>query len=121
MLMQKLWIEKAEWDEPLSQAYLTEWKSYYSSLEQVNHIIIPRNVNPENDDTRLDSFGFGDASQVAFGACIYVVSRKKDNSIDSRLLCSKAKVASLKTISIPRLELEAALLLYAAFIFGVIV
>ncbi|XP_029055179.2 uncharacterized protein LOC114882455 [Osmia bicornis bicornis] len=55
--------------------------------------------------------GFCDASQDAYGACIYLRSRLPGGVFRVELLCSKSRVAPLKAISLPRLELSAALLL----------
>jgi len=58
---------------------------------------------------QFDLFGFGDALQSALGTCLYAVSL--DNNIHSHFVCAKSKVTPLRTLSLPRLELEAALLL----------
>lgn len=55
--------------------------------------------------------GFCDSSEVGFGACIYLISVEQDGSGNSSLVCSKSRVAPLKNISIPRLELCGAVLL----------
>jgi Pao retrotransposon peptidase. len=54
--------------------------------------------------------GFTDASQQAYGACIFERATNNDNIIVN-LLTSKSKVAPLKITTIPKLELCVALLL----------
>lgn len=109
--MQRLWLEELEWDQPLPAPHLAAWNEYYESLSRLNLVQLPRNVNPNNSTKEFDLVGFGDASQRAFGACLYVVNTDQDGNINSHLLCAKSRVAPLKTLSLPRLELEVALLL----------
>ncbi|XP_068993473.1 uncharacterized protein [Neodiprion pinetum] len=72
---------------------------------------ISRNINPKNSEVRFDLIGFGDASEKAYGTYIYAVSRNSQGVMISHLISSKSRVAPLKTISLPKLELNAALLL----------
>ncbi|XP_055633446.1 uncharacterized protein LOC129773819 [Toxorhynchites rutilus septentrionalis] len=53
---------------------------------------------------------FADASKDAYGACLYIRSEDANGNVKVNLLTSKSKVTPLKPISIPRLELRAALL-----------
>jgi len=53
---------------------------------------------------------FCDASQLAFGACIYLRYIDANNSCFTQLVCAKSRVALLKTITIPSLELCGAVL-----------
>jgi hypothetical protein len=51
---------------------------------------------------------FGDASVRAYGAVIYLKSIT-DYAVTARLFCSKARLASIKRVTLPCLELLAAL------------
>lgn len=59
---------------------------------------------------KLQLHGFADASQRAYGVCIYIRSTNEDDH-QSILLCSKSRVAPVQVISLPRLELCSAVLL----------
>ncbi|XP_018405041.1 PREDICTED: uncharacterized protein LOC108781544 [Cyphomyrmex costatus] len=63
------------------------------------------------DTQSMQIHGFCDASQNAYGVCIYVRTRTGPHEYRSELLCSRSRVAPLKAVSLPRLELCAALLL----------
>jgi hypothetical protein len=64
----------------------------------------------------IEMHGFSDASEVAYGACIYIRTVDIQGKVTTRLLSSKSRVASLKKLSIPRLELCAATLLANMYI-----
>lgn len=53
---------------------------------------------------------FSDASELAYGSCTYVRSVLPSGEITISLVMSKSRVAPLKRSSVPRLELEAAVL-----------
>ncbi|GFW88895.1 integrase catalytic domain-containing protein [Trichonephila clavipes] len=59
---------------------------------------------------RIEIHGFSDASKRAYAA-VYIKCFNESGQSQTRLLCSKSRVAPLKTLTIPRLELSAALLL----------
>ena len=95
MLMQELW--KLTWDKSVRQAMYTSWLEYYRALPKINDLIITRNVNPGNKSESFDLYGFGDASEKAYGACIYYSYETINGKFKSFLLCSKTRVAPLKT------------------------
>ena len=51
---------------------------------------------------------FSDASQEAFGACAYVRQKTKQSTYEVNFVAAKSRVAPLKQLTIPRLELQAA-------------
>ncbi|GFY74407.1 hypothetical protein TNIN_385591 [Trichonephila inaurata madagascariensis] len=52
-----------------------------------------------------------DASKSAHGGVVYMHCVKEDGTTTTKLIASKSRVAPIKFISIPRLELSACLLL----------
>lgn len=109
IFLQQLWVLKMGWDDPLTADLQLRWTSFYSSLQHLNQVVVPRNVIL-NSSTKVELHGFSDASQEAFGACIYVRSVADNGQVQVRLLTSKSKVASLRATTIPRLELCGAVL-----------
>ncbi|XP_011174462.3 uncharacterized protein LOC105206677 [Solenopsis invicta] len=110
--MQGLWEIKVDWDDPLPESFLDKWVNFQESLKDVYTLCVPRLVVNSLGTSQLFIQGFCDASESAYGACIYVQSVNNcQDKISSRLLCSKARVAPLKKQTVPRLELCSALLL----------
>ncbi|XP_063991157.1 uncharacterized protein LOC135169789 [Diachasmimorpha longicaudata] len=110
MVMQKLWTLKIDWDTPLPSDIQKEWSQFYLELEQINQVTFPRFVLQKNAK-KIQLHGFSDASQHAYGACVYLRSVGDNGQVNTVLLCAKSRVAPLKQITIPRLELCGAQLL----------
>ncbi|XP_065365574.1 uncharacterized protein LOC135958605 [Calliphora vicina] len=109
MLMQRIWIDGTDWDENLSPETLHQWKSFEESYPSINSIRIPRWIDYViNADVQFH--GFCDASEKAYAAALYI-RISLNSSVQTHLISSKTKVAPIKTLSIPRLELCGALLL----------
>ncbi|XP_065356083.1 uncharacterized protein LOC135950472 [Calliphora vicina] len=110
ILMQQIWSEKTKWDDDISEAALIKWKQFLCDYPAINDIQIYRWIGFK-PSTTLEVHGFCDASEKAYGACIYIRVYDDESIINSNLLIAKSRVAPLKTISLPRLELCGALLL----------
>ncbi|KAM8703778.1 hypothetical protein ACLKA7_008414 [Drosophila subpalustris] len=108
IILQRMWRDKLQWDESLPQSLSTTWSNFCKDFSDVCHAKYMRYVLMPG--ATFEIHAFCDASLDAYGACIYVLSYK-DDRIQSQLLCSKARVAPLKTLTVPKLELCAAHLL----------
>lgn len=111
IIMQDLWRLKINWDESIPLDINTKWRRYEMELAALRQVSIPRRVISIDHYIYLELHGFSDASEFAYGACIYLRATATDGKHSTHLLCSKNRVAPLKSLSIPRLELCAALLL----------
>lgn len=80
-------------------------------LSEPSKCVIPRKVIDFSEFNRLELHGFSDASEQAYGASLYIRAFDNSGLISSHLLCSKSRVAPIKRISLPRLELCGAHLL----------
>lgn len=110
IILQKLWKLNLSWDETIPQDLHTVWEDYTKHLTILNDLEIPRQVLVSNSIS-IQLHGFSDASESAYGACIYVRYRDDLGNHNTNLLCAKTRVAPLKHTTIPRLELCGALLL----------
>lgn len=113
ILLQLIHISGHDWDSPIEQQYAERWNQWKNELKQIESIRIPRwlsTMHGLSDDT-YELHGFSDASEAAYAACIYIRIRHPNNTISIQLIAAKSKVAPIKKLSLPRLELLAAELL----------
>lgn len=111
VFMQELWQRKYDWDSQLDEADSNRWQKFREEMRNMNPIEVDRCVSWDLGNNRIQIHGFGDASSLGYGACVYVRSVNEMGQIRIKLLGSRSRVAPLKTLTIPRLELLAASLL----------
>ena len=105
LFLQQLWQKELEWDAELSADLCKTWEEISNNVIQAAEMCFPRQcvkILP-TPDTILHIFA--DASPKAYGAAAYF----QQGSISS-LTMSKSRAAPLKTLSMPKLELMAAVL-----------
>ncbi|GFV13348.1 integrase catalytic domain-containing protein [Trichonephila clavipes] len=100
---QKLWLTKTDWDSPIPQQLTEDWLKFQKAFNAINYLTVPRWIILTADNT-VELHGFADASSLAYAAAIYC-RHKHNGKIKVQLLVSKTKVAPVKQVSIPRLEL----------------
>ncbi|XP_041449352.1 uncharacterized protein LOC121404191 [Drosophila obscura] len=109
IFMQEIWLRELGWDDVLPNDLSQAWETFLNSFPAIQGIRIPRwlHVCPM---AKVQIHGFCDASQRAYGAAIYV-RVERPQGIVCTLLTAKTRVAPVKTISLPSLELCGAVLL----------
>jgi len=110
IFIQELWSLKLGWDDPLPLPTLNKWTQFINFLQDIPKLKFPRWINL-NSEQEFEIHGFCDASQRVINATVYLRSSQQGEKITTSLMCSKTKVAPLKKLTIPRLELSGAVLL----------
>jgi hypothetical protein len=111
LFMQRSWQEGSNWDDPLTPTFLKEWQSISNQLPAIMEIDIPRLVLAQDVPKNIQIHGFSDASEKAYGACIYIRSNNQEGKTTVKILCAKSRVSPLKQVSLPRLEICGAVLI----------
>ena len=108
--MQELWQRGLGWDEEISTDLQKIWTVLFNEMAALNKVRFQRCLTPAGVLCNPDLITFCDASQMAFGACAYVRWKLVDGRFGVRFIAAKSRVAPLKELTIPRLELQAAVL-----------
>lgn len=111
IMMQELWKANLDWDIPVPTALADVWVKFRDSLTDLASISIPRCINSTSVHLARRLVGFCDASERAYSAVIYSVILTNDDAAVISLIAARTRVAPIKSVSLPRLELCGALLL----------
>ncbi|XP_063993929.1 uncharacterized protein LOC135171374 [Diachasmimorpha longicaudata] len=111
IIMQALWLIKVGWGDPLPMSTIRRWNQFREELSYVNLIAVPRWLQLDSTVSNLQIHGFAVASNLAIGAVVYLRTEKPGTAPVISLVCAKTRVAPLKRVTMPRLELTAAGLL----------
>jgi hypothetical protein len=106
LLFQDTWCRGIDWNELLLSDLGARWHALVSTLTSLSQVHIPRWLATSSGSFQVHVFC--DASERAYGAALYVRSTERDKTL-IRLACSKNRLAPVKRITLPRLELLAAL------------
>ncbi|XP_058827701.1 uncharacterized protein LOC131687632 [Topomyia yanbarensis] len=112
MLLQDIWRSSISWDDAIQDEHFEKWSTWLSVLPLIEQIDIPRcyrTLTPTGDDTDVQLHTFVDASENGFAAAVYLRYEHK-GVIECALVAAKTRVAPLKFLTIPRSELQAAIL-----------
>lgn len=109
-ILQDLCREKADWDDPVPENIKARWERWRAELPSLEELSIPRCYKPSNfgRSASAELHHFSDASTQGYGQCSYLRLTNKKGYIHCSFVIGKARVAPLKPVTVPRLELTAA-------------
>ncbi|XP_073731871.1 uncharacterized protein [Misgurnus anguillicaudatus] len=114
VLIQDLWKDNVGWDDLIKSDHLfTRWQDWQHELQSLNQIAIPRcytSFEDPGDILSRDLHIFCDASERAYGSVAYMRTENNDGHVHVSFVLARSRVAPRKQMTIPRLELSAALI-----------
>ncbi|XP_054087075.1 uncharacterized protein LOC128921986 [Zeugodacus cucurbitae] len=111
VILQGIWRAGCDWDVPIPDDQFTKWLKWIKFIPKIESLRIPRCYMRTTIDgvPQITLHTFVDASESSYAAVCYLRYSYGD-TINCTMVASKTRVAPLKLVSIPRLELKAALL-----------
>jgi hypothetical protein len=110
LLIQKLWKHHQDWDDELQEHDKIVWENIRTNLSELSGQKIARRVSIGiSDKVKYSIVCFCDASSKAYAALVYLIQNNSETT-KSDLLFSKNRLAPIKELSIPRLELMSAVI-----------
>lgn len=107
-LLQNIWRSGVGWDDEVTPENEEQWRRYLTNLQLLKDLRIPRCIGHSRHEGEIHVFT--DSSETAYSCAVYWRQRNDEGLYDVTLLAGKARVTPLKPVSMPRLELQAALL-----------
>ncbi|KAF8785813.1 hypothetical protein HNY73_011317 [Argiope bruennichi] len=96
---------EASWDSPLPEDIEKKFEIWQRQLKDLKELEISQRLSHlDLKDASLSLEVFCEASKLAYATCAFL-RVQKDGKVTCQLIQARSKVAPLKGISIPRLEL----------------
>lgn len=111
-VLQEMCRRKADWDSPLEGDLIERWEEWLREVANLQSLRLPRCYFPFPlaQAHTIELHSFADASEKGYGQCCYLRTISPSGVVGCALVAAKARVTPLKPITIPRLELQAAVL-----------
>lgn len=108
--MQLLWTTNLGWDEQLPPDLSEKWNTFIFHASHISKIKVPRALMLSSSK-KVEVHGFSDASESGYAAVVYFRILLPNDKVVVRQVMAKTRVAPLKRVTLPRLELCGAHLL----------
>ena len=110
ILFQELWCRGLQWDDKLPNDILDQWRAWKAELIYLDEVRIPRYLALGLAvSSGIELHAFGDTSPKAYESAVYARVEDVSGQARTQLLMFKSRVATIKRISLPRLELLGAI------------
>ena len=113
LLMRESWCcaKPLGWDDQLPEDQGERWIAFMSALLSLGELRFPRSLWPEEEVVGLPILiVFSDGALLAFGAAAYIRWELKSGGYWTRLIMAKSKIAPKNILSVPRMELNGAVM-----------
>ncbi|XP_043242095.1 uncharacterized protein LOC122391859 [Amphibalanus amphitrite] len=109
-LLQGLCRREIGWDDRIPDDEARMWKKWLEELPKLSEVTVDRCLKtPEfGCVTKSQLHHFCDASEGGYGAVVYLRQENEEGRIHCAFVMGKSRVAPLKKVTVPRLELSAA-------------
>ncbi|KXJ80534.1 hypothetical protein RP20_CCG024528 [Aedes albopictus] len=97
LILREIGELQTDWDDPVPDEISSKWRNFRTEMLVLNDVRLPRWIN-WNGAAKLELHGFSDASDLAYGACLYVRAVFPDDSTEMRLICSKSRILPKKKV-----------------------
>ena len=110
VLLRETWQLGLDWDDSLPPTLYNQWLKFFTDMFLLKDLSFPRCLKPDNilEDPWL--LLLSDGGLTAYGCAAYVRWQLPDGSVKVSLIMAKSRIAPLHTVSVPRMELNGAVL-----------
>ena len=109
-LLRETWTSELSWDTPLPEELAQRWVVYFTELFELSHLRYDRSLTPVNAVGDPILIIFSDASDIAYGFAAYIRWQLDDGKYWCCLIMAKSRIAPLRKLSTPQMELCGAVL-----------
>ena len=109
LILQDLCRNKYGWNDKIPDEFLHRWQAWLQELPKLEQVTIDRCFKSP-DLGEITSCHFSNASHQGYGAVTYLRITGHDGNVKCSFVMGKSRLAPIKPVTIPRLELSAAVI-----------